>query len=128
MIVYTDHLTNVHEAFNATGLSRDGVWLEDHGPMSARKRTRKFIVKLSADRGTDRFGTKRRWANSGQWGAATPQNGYAGEPMGEKAATFDEWGVFIAELFRRDPEAIVGIYNSPDELYAHWTEPTTTNV
>jgi hypothetical protein len=41
----------------------------------------------------------------------------------EKAATFDEWGVFIAALFARDPGAIVGRYDSPDELRRAWTEP-----
>jgi hypothetical protein len=125
MIVYSDHLDllSISAALASTGLARDGVHLELHGPLGSRKRRARFVVKLSADEGRDRFGTKRRWANSGSWGAATPHNGYVGEPLGPKAATFDEWGVFIAALFERDPKAIVGIYDSPDALKRAWTMP-----
>jgi hypothetical protein len=123
MLIYTDNLStaDVRAAF-AESLDQ-GVYLELHGPMKSRKRARRFVVKLSADPGYDRWGTKRRWANSGTRGAATPNNGYAGEPIGEKATTFDEWGVFIAALFDRDPGAIVGQYDSPGELRRAWTEP-----
>jgi hypothetical protein len=126
MIIYADHLDgpSIQEALTSTGLHRDGVYLELHGPLGSRKRQARFVVKLSADEGRDRFGTKRRWANSGPWGAAAPSNGYVGEPLGSKAATFDEWGVFIAALFERDPEAIVGVYDSPDALKRAWTMPS----
>jgi hypothetical protein len=121
MRIYSDKLapSDIHAA------TRDlpGVYLELHGPFNARKRSMRYVAKLSADQGTDPFGTKRRWANSGRWGACTPDMGYVGEPLGDKAATFDEWGVFIAELFARDPGAIVGVYDSPAELDAAWTDP-----
>ena len=125
MLIYSDHLTqsDVYQAFAATDLHHDGVFLELHGNLRSRKRARRHVVKLSADPGADRFGTKRRWANSGSWGAATPNTGYAVCQLGDKAATFDEWGVFIDALFKRDPDAIVGIYNSPDELAARWADP-----
>lgn len=123
MKIYTnDPNINPHGALVACGLSREGVYAEVYGPFNARKRGHRFVVKLSADPGHDRFGTKRRWSNSGSWGAATPSNGYVGEPLGEKAATFDEWGVFIAELFKRDPGAIVGYYNSQADLAKAWTK------
>lgn len=125
MLIYSDHLSerDLWDTFNATKLGVDGVWLELHGPMGSRKRAARFVVKLSADAGRDCFGTRRRWANSGSWGAQTPRNGYVGDPLGEKAATFDEWGVFIAAIFERDPGAIVGQYNSPDELRRAWACP-----
>lgn len=130
MIVYSDILgsASIHDALATTGLSADGVWLELHGPLGSRKRRARFVVKLSADAGADRFGTKRRWANSGSWGAQTPRNGFVGEPMGDKAATYDEWGVFIAELFARDPLAIIGQYDSPAELRKAWKRPRVKRV
>lgn len=118
MLIYSDHLDSrdLGDIFRATGLPAEGVYLELHGPMGSRKRAARFVVKLSADAGADRFGTRRRWANSGSWG-------FVGGSLGEKAATFDEWGVFIAAVFERDPGAIVGQYNSPDELRRAWTCP-----
>jgi len=44
-------------------------------------------------------GDKRRWKNSGDHGADSVY-----------AATYDEWGYFIAELFQQDPDAIFGGY------------------
>lgn len=125
MLIYSDNLSahELGDIFRATGLPAEGVYLELHGPMGSRKRAARFVVKLSADAGSDRFGTRRRWANSGSWGAATPHNGFVGDPLGDKAATFDEWGAFIAAIFERDPGAIVGQYNSPDELRRAWTCP-----
>ena len=38
-----------------------------------------------------------------------------------KAATWDEWGIFIAALFKFDPEAKIGWYKS----YDHFIEFTT---
>jgi hypothetical protein len=34
----------------------------------------------------------------------------------DKAATWDEWGNFIAAVFERDPEAIVGWYKSREKF------------
>ena len=38
---------------------------------------------------------------------------------GEKAATWDEWGIFINALFLADPEAIVGQYKSYADFKAY---------
>lgn len=104
MIVYTDTLTgsDFQRALNVTGLSRRSVYLDTdrYSEHRSRKRSRSFKVYLIADEG---YG--RRWTNSGCHGAGC-----------DKAALYSEWGAFIAELFRRDPDAIVGQYSSPENF------------
>lgn len=39
----------------------------------------------------------------------------------DKAATWDEWGIFIAELFRRDINAVIGQYKSLDDFIEQTT-------
>lgn len=56
-------------------------------------------------------GDKRTWKNSGQWGAESARNG-----QGIYAATYDEWGWFIAELFAKDEDAIFGSYKGYDDF------------
>ena len=46
-------------------------------------------------------GDGRRWTNTGKSGADTG---------GNYAATYDEWGWFIAELFDKDVDAVFGTY------------------
>jgi hypothetical protein len=38
--------------------------------------------------------------------------------ISEKAATYDEWGKFIADLFRADPDAKIGPYNDRTDFRA----------
>lgn len=52
-------------------------------------------------------GDKRGWKNTGQYGADSVGNG-----QGLYAATYDEWGYFIAELYKLDPELVFGHYKS----------------
>ena len=50
-------------------------------------------------------GDGRRWTNSGTRG-----NG------GNYAATYDEWGWFIAELYAKDENAVFGQYKGYDDF------------
>jgi hypothetical protein len=69
----------------------DGEWASVH-PMSSRTRERAFSVRLS---GTSRYGMTN---------------------LPDKAATWDEWGIFLAELFKIDPNAVLGSYKSRDDF------------
>lgn len=81
----------------------------EHG---SRSRARAFELKIDAEPGTDRHGIKRAFSrNSGGQGAE--QGPY-------KAATWVEWGDFIVELFKIDPNAIIGHYTSAE----HFVEDT----
>jgi len=74
----------------------------DHARKGSRSRAVAWDVKLT--------GTSSRRPNGGNRGA----DGDA------YAATWDEWGMFLAELFRRDPDATIpGVYES--EAHFRWS-------
>jgi hypothetical protein len=90
-------------ALSGTGLDADGVYLDGVTSHGSRKRARAYEVTLRAIHGKDRNGKTRRWPNGGAYGAET---GYG------NAATYDEWGYWIARLYGSDPRAIIGPYKS----------------
>jgi hypothetical protein len=105
MRIHSDHLVrrDLAEALSESGLGAEGVVLWDVSAHRSRSRHHAFEVALRAPEGRDRFGTKRRNPATGTYGS--PQNAL-------KAATYDEWGLWIAVLFERDPDAVIGPYNS----------------
>jgi hypothetical protein len=85
----------------ATGML--GVHVDDDIVVKgSRSRTRSFNVKLT--------GNSNHAPNNGRSG---------GFDYGEKAASWDEWGIFINALFLVDPEAIVGQYKSYADFKAY---------
>ena len=72
----------------------------------SRKRDHAFEVTLYV---LDKDALHRRFGNSGGYGASD-----------EVAATWDEWGVWMAALYELDPNAIVGWYES----YGHFLSVT----
>ena len=72
--------------------AKDGVtWASIHVEGS-RSRARGFTVRLSGSH------------------KSTMQS------LPDKAATWDEWGIFIDALFQRDPDAKIGWYGSRDNF------------
>ncbi|UDL16708.1 hypothetical protein SEA_ATUIN_315 [Arthrobacter phage Atuin] len=61
-------------------------------------------------------GDGRRWKNTGKSGADSYGNG-----GGCYAATYDEWGWFIAELYKRDANLVFGHYKTR-ELFNDYTK------
>lgn len=105
MKLHTDKLTtlDLQNALRNTGLEARGVDFDLNRGMSiqgSRKRARCINFYLVAD---DSHG--RRYANSGNYGAGP-----------SKAATWHEWGVFLGELFHRDPEAIANEYDGAEHF------------
>lgn len=92
-------------ALKTAGLDTEGVYIDGITTHGSRKRSRAFELSLRAQDGRDRNGKGRRWPNGGSYGAET---GYG------KAATYDEWGWFIAALYGMDDQAIVGPYEDRD--------------
>jgi hypothetical protein len=105
MRIHSDTLSKMHliHALQEAGLQYEGVHLNFNGTHGSRSHHRAFEVTLRATPGKDRNGKVRRWPNGGSYGADT---GYG------KAATYDEWGYFIAEVYRKDPDAKVGPYDN----------------
>lgn len=93
MRIHSNTLTE-RDAYDAAALAGVGFHrLSTHG---SRSRAHALDVVLE---GSGRTGGA--WGNSGNAGAGS----YV-------AATWDEWGIFLGELFRRDPDAHVpGIYH-----------------
>lgn len=67
-------------------------------PRGSRKRARAFEVTLYVLYKDD---THRRFGNSGGYGRAE-----------DVAATWDEWGIWMAALYALDSDALVGWYDS----------------
>lgn len=94
MRIHSDVLkfSDIHDAARIARV--DVVKLSDHG---SRRRSQAFDVKLE--------GESRRRPNGGSSGAGS---GYA--------ATWDQWGVFLAVLFERDPEMLTPYYTDAENF------------
>lgn len=105
MRLHTDLLTadELRAALVATGLSKKGVWLEVCEEKGSRSHRRAFEVRLGAEQ---RPG--RHYTNSGKYGANT----------GFYAATYDEWGYWLAEVYRRDAYVKAGQYADRVDYHA----------
>jgi len=93
MKIHSDTLTD-QDILNAAPRSTHFVEFEEAG---SRSRKRAWNVRLSGS------------------------SKYSMQGVEGKAATWDEWGIFIAALFKFDPEAKIGWYKS----YDHFIEFTT---
>lgn len=97
MKIHTDKLTEA----DLYASRPSGVAVE-WSPCGSRKRACGFHVTLTY------YGPeKRRPKNSGHAGA-----------YGDRAATWDEWGIWIARLYEIDPGAVIGCYADRDDFYA----------
>lgn len=91
MRLHTDVLTeqDIRDAAKGGTIAFDR--LTEHG---SRSHKRAFEVKLTGS------GTH---TNSGRYGANT----------WEQAATWDEWGIFLGNLYEKDPDMLVGSAGNP---------------
>lgn len=103
MRVHTDVLTTVdfyaamkrlQDAYPKAG----SLFIAELGRHGSRTRERAFSLGLA---GTAIPGRRRRrnWAN------------HKGDADGTVAATWDEWGMYLRELFLLDPKAVAGQYD-----------------
>jgi hypothetical protein len=111
MRLHTDTLaeSDLRSALKSSGLAGEGVAIDLLVPYGSRKRARGYEVHLAAHPGTDRFGKNRRAANTGHSGADSETY--------RKAATYDEWGVFISALYKLDATMVFGPYKDSDDFH-----------
>ena len=94
MRVHSDTLTHA-DLLDAARISRTALSVTAHG---SRKRDHAFNVTLR--------GESKRRPNTGSYGAAD-----------EYAATWDQWGVFIAHLFELDHSAEMTYYKDAGDFH-----------
>lgn len=94
MRLHTDNLTSL-DMWAAAAIARVDLEMTTHG---SRSRNRAFNVTLR--------GESRRRPNGGSYGATS-----------DYAATWDQWGVFLAELFDRDNSLATGFYTDADTFH-----------
>lgn len=95
MKIYSDTLTteDLRDAAREAG-----VWMAICDPITVRLRKRGWIVSLSG---------------------ASP---YRSQMSGERAATWDQHGVWMDRLFAKDPDARIATYKGRDDFIAQTQE------
>lgn len=110
MRFHTDYITHsdINQVLISTGLRAEGVYA-DTSHHRSQSHDHAFEIRLRATSGKDRMGTTRRWPNGGSTGADTSY---------EKAATYVEWGIFMAALYELDAEAKwARVYKNRDDFH-----------
>lgn len=108
---------NSHQIYDALtdvklggGMTKD-IYFVQFAYENSRTHPNGYLIQLgttdqhSLPSGKKRHYKNRHYKNSGDHGSDTIW-----------AATYDEWGWFIAELFERDPNAKFGYYSSRDDF------------
>ena len=101
MRIHTDGTICDSEFYEAARAA--GVTIEVKSKHGSRKRWVGYEIQLS--------GSSPYSAQSGAW----------------KAATWDEWGVFLAFLFDREPTLIAGTYDGHDDFVMQTAEAVLHN-
>lgn len=109
MKIHTSVLTADH-FYAALKATAPGVFFAELRREGSRSRTAGFNVLLESDGTPDKDGTPRRRARN------RGKGGYDGHPG--FAASYDDWGRFLAALFLVDPDAIAGPYKGYDDFHA----------
>jgi hypothetical protein len=103
MIIHTDKLTES----DLLRTKPKGCFLE-YEKRGSRSKAYAFKVGISAMPGKDAHGIARCYArNTGQYGGAG---------QGDRAATWVEWGDWMTELFKVDPDAVIGQYKGAHDF------------
>jgi hypothetical protein len=94
------------------GQMTDDVEFVQFTPRGSRSHLHGFLIQLGTYDQHSGPANSRHYKNSGQYGATSEY--FQGENIW--AATYDEWGWFIARIFALDPEARFGHYRDRDDF------------
>lgn len=106
---------------------RDSAYRDVHNALEAAKAAGRIAGHVSFDKcelGNSRSHTTRinvhleAWCNGGTCGHRWANTGMVGADTSTKAATYDEWGWFLAELFDQHPDAWAGRYRGIEGFHA----------
>lgn len=96
---------NALRAAKTAGKVTHDIYFVQFNASGSRSRARGFDIQLGTDDRTTGPTKSRRYKNSGKYGADAIW-----------AATYDEWGWFIAYLFDTDPDATFGPYKGQQDF------------
>jgi hypothetical protein len=102
--------SEVRDALGTAQLAHHVTWdieFVQFAPERSQSRAHGYKVQLGTYDQTSGPTNSRHYKNSGTSGAGNVW-----------AATYDEWGYFIAEVFKRDPAAKFGQYDGADDFNA----------
>lgn len=100
-------ITQAMRDVKSRGLVTDDIFFVQFDYEGSRSRPNGWLIQLGTFDKTTGPTNSRHYKNSGQWGAET----------NIWAATYDEWGWFIAELFELDPDATFGHYKGINDFH-----------
>jgi hypothetical protein len=112
-IAYTGEVRRALRSAQDAGLVADDIhFVVGPEPHGSRKRAHAYEIQLGTDnkysgRDLNKNGSikNRRPKNTGQYGSSQVY-----------AASYDEWGWFIAGIFAADPDAIFGPYDGLEDF------------
>lgn len=107
-LTYADVLHALNRAIESGNVARD-VYFDNLESQGSRTHAYGFKFHLAAESRYSGPSASRRFCNTGKRGA-----GWEYEQL--FAATYDEWGWFLAEIFTADPNALVTGANRYDGL------------
>jgi hypothetical protein len=96
----------------ARGLMTDDIRFIQFKEQPSKSHPNGFLVQLGTYDQKSGPKNSRYYKNTGKRGAHSERN--EGEPVW--AATYDEWGWFLADIFDRDPDARLGQYKNKDHF------------
>lgn len=113
MRIHTSKSSRLFDAALSRSIQRGGVesqvYIDYSQEHRSNVRNRAFEIHLGADY---KVKTTRRAPNPGTNAYHVPKEEFAAY-----AATFDEWGWFLTELFDLDPEAVASQYKGRDSFH-----------
>jgi hypothetical protein len=97
----------------ARDLMTDDIYFYQFIEQPSRTHPHGYLIQLGTYDQRSGPTNSRRYKNTGKRGSHAERN--TGEPLW--AATYEEWGWFIADLFERDPGARFGHYTSAAKFH-----------
>ena len=102
-------ITNAMREVKQRGQVTEDVFFVQFDYENSRSHANGWKIQLGTFDKTTGPTKSRHYKNTGQWGADSDSRIWA--------ATYNEWGWFIAEIFEMDPDATFGYYKGINDFH-----------